>query len=107
MSKVLPILGVVLIGVATAVGFFFDFSGDNIISIAIAFFGAGSIFFGIYKKDIETGKSKYVTIGIGACAAVGGLICAFGGVAENTITAIVGAVIAVISVIIGVVSAKK
>lgn len=101
MYKLLGIIGAFLIVVATGIGAFCDFPSVEIVQIAVAAFGLCSIISGSIKKAKDEKRFSWKTIVIIALAVVGGVLCCIGGLGQNIFAEIVGATLALLSVIFG------
>lgn len=105
--KFLSVIGIVLVVIASGMGYFFDFSGDTIAAIATGFFGATLLVVKSFKDEKAKGKFSWKTIVTGVIAASGGITCAVGGVTQSVIATAVGATLTIITVIVGAIRAKK
>ena len=97
-TKVFSIVGIGLI-IAGAV--FGCLSGLDVVTVALAFLGATMEVVAVVNKTKESGKTldwKFWTALI--CTVVGAVLCGIGGVIDNVVTTIIGAVITVITIIV-------
>lgn len=93
---------------SAVVGFIYKSDVTAIISIATAFLGATLILIDVIKKmNKEAKMPKWLIYVVCIGTAVGGCLCAIGGVTENMITTIVGAVITIATVIMSIVTITK
>lgn len=107
-NKICSIIGLVLIMASAVVGFIYKSDVTAIISIATAFLGATLILIDVIKKmNKEAKMPKWLIYVVCIGTAVGGCLCAIGGVTENMITTIVGAVITIATVIMSIVTITK
>lgn len=107
MNKVFAIIGAICFAVAIGLGYFADFPGDSLVAIAVAAFGLAALIVGAIKTAKEKEKFTWKTIVCIVLAVIGGVLCCIGGLAENIFATIAGAVIALLTVIFGVLYAKK
>ena len=107
MNKIFGIVGAILFVASVAIGCFCDFAGSTVIEIALAAFGLASVIVATIKKAKEDGKFSWKTVVVIVLAAVGGALCAVGGFQSNVFEALAGAVVAIISVIFGIVALKN
>lgn len=105
--KVFGIIGAVLFAVAVGIGFFGDFAGDALVQIALSAFGLASIVIGNVKKAKDEGKFTWKTVVCIILAVAGGVLCAVGGFADSIFATVSGAVVALLAIIFGIISAKK
>lgn len=105
--KTFGIIGAICFAVAVAIGYFADFAGDALVQIALSAFGIAVLVIGNVKKAKEEGKFTWKTIVCIVIAIVGGILCAVGGLAESIFSTIAGAVVALLAIIFGIISAKK
>ena len=106
-NNICAIIGLVLVGISAVFGFIVNVDASVIISIAVAFLGATLLVVNALtnaKKENKLDWKLWVAV-IGS--AIGGCLCAIGGVTENMITAIVGAVITIATIIFGFIAYGK
>ena len=106
-NDICAIIGLVLIGVSAVLGFIVNVDASIIISISVAFLGATMLVINALMKAKKEGKLDWKMWIALIGSAVGGCLCAIGGVTENIITAVVGAVITIATIIIGIISTKE
>lgn len=107
-NKICSIIGLVLIMASAVVGFIYKSDVTAIISIATAFLGATLILLNVVKKMTEENKlPKWLIYVVCIGTAIGGCLCAIGGITEEIITTVVGAVIAITTVIVSIVTVSK
>lgn len=103
MNKTFSIIGLLIIAFGACAGVFFGIEQTDIIAVASSFLGSALILLNAIKNAKNKEHAKpwviYVTL-IGV--AVGGCLCAVGGVAENLITTVVGLVVSLITIIINI-----
>ena len=107
MNKTFGIIGAVLFVAAVVIGYFCDFAGSAIVTLALSGFGVASLVISTIGKIKEEGKFTWKTIVVIVLALVGGALCAIGGFSDSIFEIISGAVIAILSVIFGLLSLKK
>lgn len=106
-NNICAIIGLVLVGISAVLGFIVNVDASVIISIAVAFLGATMLVVNELVKAKKENKLDWKLWVALIGSAVGGCLCAIGGVTENIITAIVGAVITIATIIFGIVASKK
>lgn len=106
MNKIMAIAGGILVVLASIFGFFFNVDSAVVIEIAVAFFGATLIVVSTIKQSKEAGSLTWKTYVAVIASALGGCLCAIGGLEKSAITAIVGAVIALLSVFASIYGSK-
>lgn len=107
-SKVFGIIGSLLFVAAVIVGYFCKFDSADAVAIALSAFALASTIVAVvskYKKEGEKFNWKFVVVI--AASAVGGALCAIGGVSDNIFVTLAGAVIGILTVIFGVLAIKK
>lgn len=107
MNKVFGIIGAICFAVAIGLGYLVSFPGDTLVEIAVAAFGLAALILGSVKKAKEEGKFTWKTVVCIVLASVGGVLCCIGGLAQSIFATIAGAVIALMTIIFGVLYAKK
>lgn len=106
-NNICAIIGLVLVGISAVLGFIVNVDASVIISIAVAFLGATMLVVNELVKAKKENKLDWKLWVALIGSAVGGCLCAIGGVTENIITAIIGAVITIATIIFGIVASKK
>lgn len=104
--KVWTIIGSILIAAAVALGYFFKFDNAVLVQIGVGAFGLASLILGAVKAAKEKSVALWKVILTSALAVAGGVVLCVGGAAESVIAQIAGAVLALISIIVGIVFAK-
>lgn len=106
-GKILMIVGVLVVIISTIFGALTDVAND-IPSLIGTAFGLGLEIIAIWNKSV---KKNWMVVTAIICASIGGLLCAFAGLSESTVTslvvAIAGVVALLISIITGIFAAKK
>ena len=106
MNKVLGIIGAVFLIASVVFGCFCKFPYANIAAIAAAAFGFTALVVAEIKKAKEENRFGWKTVVVIVLAAIGGVLICLGGAEKNVIEAIIGAVVALVTVIFGVVGLK-
>jgi uncharacterized membrane protein HdeD (DUF308 family) len=107
-SKVFGIIGSLLFVAAVVVGYFCKFDSADIIAVALAAFALASTIVAVVKKYKKEGeKFNWKFILIIALTVVGAVLCAIGGISDSIFATLAGAVIGILTVIFGVLTAKK
>ena len=107
MKTIFRIIGLVAIAAAAVVGYFFNFSGDTIVTIALAAFGVTTEVITAVSGAKDKGTPAWLAYTLSGLAIAGGTACAVGGIASNLITTIAGGAIAVLAFILAYVVEKK
>ena len=107
-SKVFGIIGSLLFVAAVVVGYFCKFESADIISIALSAFALASTIVAVvkkYKKEGEKFNWKFILIIV--LTIIGAVLVAVGGLSDSIFATLAGAVIGILTVIFGVLTAKK
>lgn len=107
-SKIFGIIGALLFVAAVVVGYFCKFDSADIIAVALAAFALASTIVAVvkkYKKEGEKFNWKFILIIV--LTVVGAVLCAIGGISDSIFATLAGAVIGILTVIFGVLTAKK
>ena len=108
MNKVFGIIGSLLFVAAVIVGYFCKFESADIVAIALSAFALASTVVAVVKKYKKEGeKFNWKFILIIALTLVGAVLVAIGGLSDSIFTTLAGAVIGILTVIFGVLAAKK
>ena len=107
MNKLFGIIGAVCFAVAIGLGYFVSFPADTIVEIAVAAFGLALVIAGAVKNAKDTDKFSWKTVVCIALAVIGGVLCCIGGLAQNIFATISGAVLALLTIIFGVLYGEK
>ena len=106
-KNIFMLIGILVVIASCILGYFTDIANDLPTLIGTAF-GLGMEIIAIWKKS---DKKNWLVITAIICAVVGGICCAFAGLAEGTlttlVTAIIGVVALLVSILAGVFAAKK
>ena len=101
------IIGAIAFLAAVAVGFFCKFDAAVIIEIGVAAFGFTAIVTSAVSYAKKNNIKIWATVLIIALAAIGGVVCCLGGLAQNIFAEISGAALALLAVIFGMIYANK
>ena len=107
MNKTFGIIGAACFAVAVALGYFVSFPSDTLVQIALAAFGMASLVLAAINKAKEADKFSWKTIVCVVLACIAGILCCLGGLADSIFATVSGAVIALVTIIFGVLNAKK
>ena len=106
-KNILLLIGVLVVIASCVLGYFTDIAGDLPTLIGTAF-GLGIEIVAIWVKSEK--KNGLVVAAI-ICAVIGGVCCAFAGLAEGTLTTLVSAIVGIIALLVSifttVITAKK
>lgn len=100
----ISIIAIVLLVACATVGFFVNIPAVDIGAIAGAFLSASLIALKVVKK-LEKPTWVHYAVVIGTVLA--GVLCGVGGISEDIVTSITGAVIALITIIVSVIEMTK
>lgn len=107
MKTTWGIIGAIFFVVAVVFGFFFKFDASTPIAIASAAFGFTAIVIGA----VNEGKSKKIatwkTVAMIIASAIAGVLCYLGALGNNIFELISSAVLALLAIIFGIVTAKQ
>ena len=101
------IVGALLFVAACVVGFIFNFDGSDIVAIGLAAFAVTATVIAFVKKHTEKGTPVWKIAIVTALALVAGVLICIGGLADNIFAAISGAVLALMTIIFGLLYDKK
>lgn len=105
--KIGGIIGAISFFIAVAFGFFFKFDAAVIIELGLAAFGFTAIVTSAVNYAKKNKIKTWATVLIIVFAAIGGVLCCIGGMNQNIFAEISGAALALLSVIFGLIYAKK
>ena len=108
MNKVFGIIGSLLFVAAVVVGYFCKFESADIVAMALSAFALATTIVAVvkkYKKDGEKFSWKFILII--ALTIVGAVLVAVGGLSDSIFATLAGAVIGILTIIFGVLAAKK
>ena len=107
MKKTFGIIGALLFVAAVAIGYFAKFDNADILQITLAAFGFATIVIGAVSnakaKNVATWKIVLIVL-FGSAA---GILCAIGGLSQDVFKEIAGVVLALLTVIFGMLFDKK
>lgn len=101
------IVGALLFVAACVVGFIFNFDGSDIVAIGLATFGLTATVIAFIKKHKENGNPIWQIAIVTVLTLVSGVLICIGGIADNIFAAISGAVLALMTIIFGLLYDKK
>ena len=108
MKNVSRIIGIIAIIVAVFLGVFLKVDNANIISIAVGSFGVAlTVISMVSDASSEETKTKITTHICIACACIGGIFMAVGGMEKDALTTIIAAAFTFASIIISYLVVKK
>jgi len=107
MNKIFGIIGMVCFAVAVGLGYFVSFPYDTLVEIALAIFGATLLIIGAVNKSKEAGTFSWKTIVCIVLACLAGVFCAIAGTTKDIFSTIATAVIALVTIIFGVLFVNK
>ena len=106
MNKVLKIIGTLLMVAAVVFGYFASFPGATVVEIAVLAFGLCACIAASIKQAKDEGKFSWKTAVTIILACVAGVLCCIGGLAQNIFAEISAAVLAVLTLIFGLIFNK-
>ena len=95
------IVGALLFVAACIVGFIFNFDGSDIVAIGIATFGMPSTVIAFIKKHKEKGNPIWQIAIVTVLTISSGVLICIGGLTDNIFAALSGAVLALMTIILG------
>ena len=101
------IVGALLFVAACVVGFIFNFDGSDIVAIGLAAFGMAATVIAFVKKYKGKGVPVWQIAIITVLTLVAGVLICIGGIADNIFAAISGAVLALMTIIFGLLYNKQ
>lgn len=106
-NKIIAVIGALLFAAAVAAGNFAQAEASAVIEIALASFGLCAVIISAVKQAREKNAFSWKTVVIIALAAIGGVLCCIGGLQQTVFKEISGLVLALLSVILGLVFDSK
>lgn len=101
------IVGALLFVAACVVGFIFNFDGSDIVAIGLDTFGLTATVIAFVKKHKDKGTSVWQIAVVTVLTLGSGVLICIGGLADNIFAAISGAVLALMTIIFGLLYDKK
>ena len=101
------IVGALLFVAACVVGFIFNFDGSDIVAIGLATFGLTATVIAFVIKHKEKGTPIWQIAIVTILTLGSGVLICIGGLADNIFAAISGAVLALMTIIFGLLYDKK
>lgn len=105
--KTWGIVGALLFVAACVVGFIFNFDGSDIVALALAVFALTATVIAFIKKHIEKSTPIWQIVIVTVLTLGAGVLVCIGGLADNIFAAISGAVLALMTIIFGLLYDKK
>ena len=99
--------GALLFVAARLLGFIFNFDGNDIVAIGLATFGLTATVIAFVKKHKEKGTPIWQIAIVTVLTLVSGVLICIGGIADNIFAAISGAVLALMTIIFGLLYDKE
>ena len=106
-NKTLGIFGCIVMLVAVAAGYFWNFPAELPIKIAVAAFGLTMIIKSVISDAKEKKNFSWKTVVIVVLSCVSGVLVCLGGLSQNIFAEISGATLALLAVIFGLKYGKK
>ena len=107
MNKIIAVTGALLFAAAVAIGNFSQADAAAVIEIAFASFGLCAVIVSAVKQAKEKNAFSWKTVSVITLAAAGGVLCCVGGFQQTVFEEISGLVLALLSVIFGLVFDSK
>ena len=107
MSKIFAVIGAVLFAISVGVGFFGNFPLADAVAIAVAAFGLVALIVATVKKAKDEGRFNWMTIVVIVLSVLSGVLIGLGGLQSNIFETIGGAVIALLTIIFGIIKTTK
>ena len=101
------IVGALFFVASCVVGFIFNFDGSDLVAIALATFGLTATVIAFVKKHKEKGTPIWQIALVLVPTLIAGVLICIGGLADNIFAAISGAVLALMTIIFGLLYDKK
>lgn len=106
-NKIIAVTGALLFAAAVAAGNFAQAEASAVIEIALASFGLCAVVISAVKQAREKNAFSWKTVVVIALAVAGGVLCCIGGLQQTVFKEISGLVLALLSVIFGLVFDSK
>ena len=101
------IVGALFFVASCVVGFIFNFDGSDIVAIGLATFGLTATVIAFVKKHKEKGTPIWQIVIVTVLTLGSGVLICIGGLADNIFAAISGAVLALMTIIFGLIFNKQ
>jgi hypothetical protein len=101
------IVGALFFVASCVVGFMFNFDGSDIVALALAAFGFAATVIGFIKKYKGKGVPGWKIAIVTGLTLVSGVLVCIGGLTDNIFATISGAVLALMTIIFGLLYDKK
>lgn len=106
-NKIIAVIGALLFAAAVVVGNFVQAEAAVVIEIALASFALCAVVISAVKQAKERNAFSWKTVVVIALAVIGGVLCSIGGLQQAIFKEISGLVLALLSVIFGLVFDSK
>lgn len=106
-NKIIAVIGALLFASAVVVGNFAQFEAAAVIEIALASFALCAVVISAVRQAKKKNAFSWKTVVVIALAVVGGVLCCIGGLQQAIFKEISGLVLALLSVIFGLVFDSK
>lgn len=106
-KNIFAILGALFFIASVVVGYFCDFAAADILGVTLAAFALASVTIAAIEKQKEKNKFSWLTILIIVLAILGAVLVCIGGASSNIFETISGLVIALLTIVIGLIKANK
>lgn len=102
MNKFFGVIGALLMVAAVCIAEFCTLKTADVIEIALAAFGLASIIIGVINKAKKESTFSWKTVVVIVLAVVAGVLCCIGGLNQSIFAEIAGAVLALLTIILGI-----
>lgn len=106
-NKIIGVGGMLLFAAAIVTAKFVSVPIATVIEIALAAFGLTAVIVSTVRTAKAKNKFSWKTVVVIALAVIGGVLCCIGGLSHNIFETVSGAILAVLTVIFGVLFDKK
>lgn len=106
-NKIIAVIGALLFAAAVVVGNFAQFEAAAVIEIALASFALCAVVISAVRQAKEKNAFSWKTVVVIALAVIGGVLCCIGGLQQAIFKEISGLVLALLSVIFGLIFDSK
>ena len=106
-NKIIGVGGMLLFAAAIVTAKFVSVPIATVIEIALAAFGLTAVIVSAVRTAKAKNKFSWKTVVIIVLAVIGGVLCCIGGLSQNIFETVSGAILAVLTVIFGVLFDKK
>ena len=106
-NKIIGFIGILLFAAAIVTAKFVSVPIATAIEIALAAFGLTAVVVSTVRTAKAKNKFSWKTVVIIVLAVIGGVLCCIGGLSQNIFETVSGAILAVLTVIFGILFDKK